>query len=70
MTAKFKALGEGLAKLAANPFAYVIGFAFLGAVAIVSGVTVMAGAGMALVTAGVFLIAAASYITKGLKPNG
>lgn len=61
---------DKLKALAANPYAYVIGFSVVGASSIVAGVAVMAGAGWALVASGVFLIAAASYITKGLKPNG
>jgi len=59
-----------LAALAVNPMTYVLGFATGGAASIVAGVAVLAGAGLALVVAGAFLIAAASYITKGLKPNG
>lgn len=59
-----------LAALAVDPLTYVFGFALLGAVSVVSGIAVLAGAGWALVASGVFLIAAAAYITKGLKPNG
>lgn len=57
------------AAVAANPMTYVLGFALCGAVSVVSGVAVLAGAGWAMVAAGVFLIAASGYITKGLTPN-
>lgn len=59
-----------LAALAANPMTYVLGFATGGAASIVAGVAILMNAGMALIVSGVFLISAASYITKGLKPNG
>lgn len=61
---------DKLKALAANPLAYVIGFGLFGAMSIVAGVAVLAGAGWALVASGAFLLAAASYITKGLRPNG
>ncbi|WP_202844793.1 hypothetical protein [Luteimonas saliphila] len=59
-----------LAAFAANPMTYVLGFALCGAVSVVSGVALLAGAGWALVASGAFLLAAAGYITKGLTPNG
>lgn len=61
---------DTLKALAANPLAYVIGLAGIGAVSIVSGIAVLVGLGWALVASGAFLIAAASYITRGMKPNG
>ena len=59
-----------LAALAANPMTYVLGFALSGAASVVAGVAILSGAGWALVSAGAFLIAAAGYITTGMKPNG
>jgi hypothetical protein len=59
-----------LAALAANPLTYVLGFAIAGAVSIVAGVAILAGSGWALVASGIFLIAGAAYITKGMTPNG
>lgn len=59
-----------LAALVANPMTYVLGFAFAGAASIVTGMAILAGAGWALLTAGVFLIAAAAFITRGMSPNG
>lgn len=61
---------EALAKLLANPMTYVLGFALSGAVSVVAGVALLAGAGWALVACGALLFAAAGYITKGLTPNG
>lgn len=60
---------DKLRALALNPYAYVIAFNILGAGAVVTGIAMLAGAGWALVAAGSFAIAAANYITKGLKPN-
>jgi len=57
-------------KLAADPLTYLIAFSLLGAVSMVSGVAVLAGGGWALVCAGLFLLAAAGYITRGMTPNG
>ena len=59
-----------LKALAANPIAYVVGLSVAGALSVVVGVGLLAGAGWSLVALGAFLIAAASFITKGLKPNG
>jgi hypothetical protein len=56
--------------LAVNPLTYVIGFAVGGAGCVVAGVSVMVGAGPGLLAAGCFLIGAAVYITRGMKPNG
>lgn len=59
-----------LAALAASPMTYILGFAVTGAASIVTGVAILAGAGWALVTAGVLLITAAWYLTRGMSPNG
>lgn len=59
-----------LAAIAINPLTYVLGFAVLGAVSIVSGIAVLAGIGWAMIASGAFLIAAAAFITKGMTPNG
>lgn len=56
--------------LAINPFTYVVGFGVAGALSIVAGIGLLFGAGWALVSVGAFLIAAASYITKGMKADG
>jgi hypothetical protein len=56
--------------LAMNPFTYVVGFALVGALSIVAGIGLLFGTGWALVSIGAFLIAAASYITKGMKADG
>jgi hypothetical protein len=61
---------KGLLAIISNPFFWVIGFASIGAISIVGGIEILAGNGLALITFGGFLIAAARYITKGLKPNG
>ena len=53
-----------------SPMTYVIAFAIFGAVSVVAGVAVIAGAGWAFVSAGGFLLSASAYITKGLTPNG
>lgn len=55
--------------LAMNPFTYVIGFAVAGAACIVAGAALLFGSGWALICAGAFFIAAASYITKGMKAD-
>lgn len=59
-----------LAAIGRHPMTYVLGFALCGAASVTAGVSVIAGAGWGLVTAGVFLLAASWYITQGLKPNG
>lgn len=63
-------MNKKLAALAANPMTYVLGFALCGAVSVVSGVAILAGAGWAMVATGAFLLAAAGYVTKGMSPNG
>jgi uncharacterized membrane protein YjjP (DUF1212 family) len=70
MRAELKELGNFLSELATNPYAYVIVLSFMGAASVVAGVAVMAGLGLALVTSGVFMLAAASYITKGMRSHG
>jgi hypothetical protein len=59
-----------VAAFVSSPFTYVFGFALAGAGSVVSGVYEIAGYGPAAIVAGFFLIAASSYITKGLKSNG
>lgn len=59
-----------LAALVANPMTYVLGFALAGAASIVIGISLLAGGGWALISAGSFLIAAAGFITRGMSPNG
>ena len=61
---------EKLAALAVNPMTYVLGFSVGGASSVVAGVGILAGAGSAFVVAGLFLLAAAVYITRGMTPNG
>lgn len=61
---------EKLAAIAVNPMTYVLGFAFAGATSVVAGVGILAGAGSAFIAAGVFLLLAAGYITRGMTPNG
>lgn len=63
MKQKLKALAE-------SPLTYIVASGLCGALSIVSGVAVLAGVGWALVSSGAFLLAAATYITKGLTPNG
>lgn len=59
-----------LKAIAANPYAYIIGFSLIGAACVVAGIGLSFGAGAAFVAAGLFMLGAASYIIKGLKPNG
>lgn len=61
---------DRLAALAVNPMTYVLGFALAGATSVVAGVGILAGVGSAFVAAGVFLLLAAGYITRGMTPNG
>lgn len=59
-----------LLALIANPMAYVLVFALCGVLCIVAGVGLLLGKGAALVCLGLFLLSAAGYVTKGMKPNG
>lgn len=72
LTAKSAALlaVRVVAAVFASPFTYVFGFALAGASSIVSGVYEIAGYGPAAIVAGVFLLLASAFITKGLMPNG
>lgn len=51
----------------ASPYTYVIGFALIGAVSITAGIEALFGMGYALLSAGVFLLLAAAFISKGLN---
>ena len=63
-------IGPKLRAFAVSPYTYVVGFALIGASSIVAGIAVLSGLGFALIAAGAFCIFAATYIIKGLKPNG
>jgi len=65
-----KLIGPALRSVATSPYTYVVGFALIGASGIVAGIAVLSGLGFALIAAGAFCIFAATYIIKGLKPNG
>lgn len=58
-----------LKAIAKSPLTYVVCFGVFGAVSVVCGVAYLAGLGWALVSSGVFLLAAAAYITRGMTPN-
>lgn len=53
----------------AHPMLYVLLFALAGAACVVCGVIMLLGVGWGLVSAGVFLLAASAYITRGIT-NG
>lgn len=59
-----------LKRMAASALAWVVALWLIGAGFVVSGVALLTGPGWAFVASGAFLMAAAVYITKGLKPNG
>jgi hypothetical protein len=61
---------NNLKAFATNPIVYVAGFYMGGAASIVAGVAVVSSIGWALVASGAFMICAAGFIRKGLKPNG
>lgn len=62
-------IGPTLRSVAASPYTYVFGFSAVGASSIVAGIALLAGAGFALLSVGAFLLIAAAYITRGLKPS-
>lgn len=68
-TAAAKWLATRMSAMAVNPLAYVVGFGVAGAGSIVAGVAVLSGTGWALVAAGVFMLAGAAFITRGMS-NG
>lgn len=54
----------------ADPLTYVSLFGLCGAGLIVAGVSVLFGTGPALLVSGGFLIAAAAFISRGMRSNG
>lgn len=59
-----------LLAMMSNPMSYVLAFALCGVLCIVAGVGLLLGTGAALVCLGMFLLSAAGYVTKGMKPHG
>src|SRR5690606_10486038 len=53
-----------------HPLTVVVVLAVAGAGVMVAGVCLVAGAGWGMVLAGGFLLAAASFLTRGMKANG
>ena len=59
-----------LLSLLLHPLTVVVALAVSGAGFMVAGVCLVAGAGWGMVLAGGFLLAAASFLTRGMKVNG
>ncbi|PZP90514.1 MAG: hypothetical protein DI587_38450 [Variovorax paradoxus] len=60
---------DRLKRVAAKPLTVVLGLGAVGAACVVAGVGVIAGTGWALVCGGVFLLATASLISKGMTAD-
>lgn len=61
---------DRLKRTAARPLTVVLCLGAAGASCVVAGVGVIAGTGWALVSGGVFMLATASLISKGMNADG